>query len=86
MDDVKLLSPATNFAIVQLPGRRFPGIVVQGDSLQNFITDLEAAVKETDPAEREVILVDLIERFVSVRERYEMVLSQQGIERPYFRE
>ena len=28
-----LLTPAWNHAVVQLPGRRFPGVVFQGDSL-----------------------------------------------------
>lgn len=40
MDDAKLLSEPTNDAVVQLPGRAFPGVVFQGDSSQTA-RDLE---------------------------------------------
>jgi hypothetical protein len=30
---VKLLTPPFNYAVVQLPGRKYPGVVFQGDSL-----------------------------------------------------
>jgi hypothetical protein len=37
MTDAKLLSEPKNYAIVQLPQRRFPGVVFQGDSLNILI-------------------------------------------------
>jgi hypothetical protein len=40
-DSVKLLGPSINFAIVQLPGRRYPGVVVQGDTLENLVRQIE---------------------------------------------
>ncbi len=39
-ETAKLLSPAVNFAVVQLPGRRYPGVVVQGDTLDNLVKQL----------------------------------------------
>ena len=30
---VELLTPPFNYAVVQLPGRKYPGVVFQGDSL-----------------------------------------------------
>ena len=42
MDDVaKLLSKPTNYAVVQLPGRSYPGTVIQGDSLQTLVLRLQ---------------------------------------------
>jgi hypothetical protein len=37
---VEVLSEATNSAVVRMPGRRFPGAVIQGDSLHALYTDL----------------------------------------------
>ncbi len=34
---VVLLSGPTNYAVVQLPGRKFPGVVIQGDSLHAMV-------------------------------------------------
>jgi hypothetical protein len=32
-----LLTPPHNYAVIQLPTRNFPGVVVQGDSLSNLV-------------------------------------------------
>jgi hypothetical protein len=40
-DTAQLLSPATNSAVVHLPGRRFPGVVVQGDTLNGLVRNLK---------------------------------------------
>lgn len=83
MADVKLLSEPTNYAVVHLPGRAFPGIVFQGDSLASFVGDLEQAIAEPDPSERAVALDDLIERLRAIKSRYEDVLAREGIPLPY---
>lgn len=62
MSDVKLLSEPTNYAVVHLPGRDFPGVVFQGDSLNSIIADLEEAVRTNDPDEKSFTLRDVIER------------------------
>jgi len=85
MDDVKLLSEPTNYAVVQLPGRAFPGVVFQGDSLDSFIADLEEAIRTNDPDEKTITLRDVIERLRGVQAHYEAVLSREGIELPYTR-
>ncbi len=38
--EVKLLTLPTNFAVVQLPERSFPGVVVQGDTLNSIVESL----------------------------------------------
>lgn len=49
---VEVLSDALNRAVVRMPGRRFPGIVVQGDRL----VSLTAAAR--DAADRAQVLGD----------------------------
>ena len=37
----KILEVGANGAVVQLPERKYPGIVIQGDSLSVLISDFE---------------------------------------------
>ncbi|MGN7806027.1 DUF6959 family protein [Ensifer sp. 22521] len=78
----KLLTEPTNYAVVQLPNRQFPGVVFQGDSLYGFIVGLEFAAAEAAPLERSAALADVIERLNAIRAYYEAVLSGAGIRRP----
>jgi hypothetical protein len=36
VEPIRVLSSASNYAVVQMPGRRFPGMVVQGDRLREW--------------------------------------------------
>ncbi len=83
MDDPKLLSKPTNYAVVQLPGRAFPGVVFQGDSLNALIADLREVAVEIDADERDFALRDMIERLSGVQNNYERVLAEKGIPLPY---
>ena len=84
MAEAKLLTPPHNYAVVHLPERAFPGIVVQGDSFHTIVRDIEDALD--DPQEREAILSDLLDRLREVRSYYEKVLVENGIDRPYSRD
>lgn len=46
-----LLTGAHNYAVVQLPGRKFPGVVFQGDSLYALRESLAQLAQETSPVE-----------------------------------
>jgi len=85
MTDAKLLSEATNYAVVHLPGRAFPGVVFQGDSLNILISDLERVSNERDPSEREATLRFVIENLREAQARYETVLKAEGMSLPYQR-
>jgi hypothetical protein len=56
----KALSDATNYAVVQLPGRAFPGVVIQGDSLHSLIAEIEEAGATNDPDEQKNILNEVV--------------------------
>lgn len=83
MSEVRLLTPAANYAVVHLPGRQFPGVVFQGDSLNMLISELERAATATDPEERDKELAYVLERLRDIRIGYEAVLSREGIQLPY---
>lgn len=83
MTDVKLLSEPTNYAVVQLPERRFPGVVFQGDSLHNLINDIKAAAAEPIESERHLLLNDVIQHLETIQNRYENVLAENEIKLPY---
>jgi hypothetical protein len=85
MSEVRLLSEPRNYAVVHLPGRAFPGVVFQGDSLAILIGELEEAAAEENADERNASLADVIERLREVRSHYEAVLQREGMKLPYFR-
>lgn len=47
-NDIVRLSSSPNAAVVQLPERKHPGVVVQGDSLQNLDALLDSAEQELE--------------------------------------
>ena len=83
MDVADLLSEPTNYAVVQIPGRAFPGVVFQGDSLAILISDIETASMESDAQERQASLAEVLERLRNVQTHYETVLRGRGIQLPY---
>lgn len=82
----KLLSPPHNFAVVQLPQRRFPGVVFQGDTLNAFEERLRriiGQIRERVGDEELFELEELCNELAEVRSGYELVLAQTGISPPY---
>jgi hypothetical protein len=85
-NSVELLSDATNYAIVQLPGRKFPGVVVQGDSLHSMVTRLIRlrALSETDGNdELSAGLEELLEVLSGALRRFETTCTARGLNLPY---
>lgn len=83
MSEVRLLSAPANYAVVQLPGRHFPGVVFQGDSRNILIQTLESVESEADPFERAFALAQIVEDLQAIRSGYEAVLKDAGIALPY---
>lgn len=85
-ESVELLSPPTNYAVVHLPGRKFPGVVFQGDSLHNLlrrITELRELTGKYGDDEVATSLSELSESLSEVIQHYEAVCSNRGIPLPY---
>jgi hypothetical protein len=80
-----LLSAPTNYAVVQLPNRQFPGIVFQGDSTYSIFTNLRrlqasGCIQDEDMSAE---LEDLVDLFREIVTSYENVLARHGIALPY---
>jgi hypothetical protein len=87
--EVTILDDATNATVAKLPWRKFPGVVIQGDSLKILHDDvLEAitALREHDHQTASEVLGDISERIADLLARYEAALSAVGLDLPYPKE
>ena len=81
-----LLSPPANFAVIQLPLRNYPGIVVQGDTMHSIliqlrnITDLMSSGNLDEASEE---LEDIINTLSPPLYNYEEICKNNGIKLPY---
>jgi hypothetical protein len=82
--ELEVFSTATNQAVLQMPGRRFPGLVIQGDALWNLhevakgvVADLRGGGRPFEEAQE---LADQLHGFL---EHYEATLNAYRIPLPY---
>jgi hypothetical protein len=85
--EVQLLSRAGNWAVVQLPGRAYPGIHVQGDNFAALRMELAEAARALRDGPGNVDALDkldhAVEEMAAMLDFYESVLSEHGLRRPY---
>ena len=82
-DRAELLTPPHNYAVVQLPTRRYPGVVFQGDSLSILCegaTSVAELARDSAAFEEAVLLRDDLN---AILRGYIAVLEQRGIELPF---
>lgn len=84
--ELTVYSAASNLAIIEVPGRRSPGSVIQGDSLL-ILCKLARSIHEraVQASDQELIdeaaeLLDLLQERLR---HYEATLKQHGIELSY---
>ena len=84
--EIEVFSQTTNAAVVRMPTRRFPGMVIQGDSLHilyrlaDSIAKTAASSANAEFGSDAEQLKDFLARYVS---SYEDVLKSHGMELPY---
>ena len=76
----ELLTDAQNFAIIQLPGRKFPGVVVQGDTLSELVRVLESV---KDGAQGDDRTQEVLETLSEALQWYKSVCRNKGINLPF---
>ena len=84
--EIEVFSQASNYGIVRMPGRNYPGSVIQGDSLRNLLARIEEIEERTKySTDKELIdIVSGIKELLAGRlAHYEAVLKEHGIEIPY---
>src|SRR5262245_50549089 len=85
-DTANILSHVPNSGVVQMPGRRFPGIVIQGDTLSSLfdsVRSLLAEFKTRRDRERYFGTLSFAEQLQDQLLHYEQILSERGIGLPY---
>lgn len=72
-----------NVAVLRLPGRRFPGALVQGDTMKMVLGIIEEAMNADDPVDARAALTEVHELISSVVTTYETALTRAGERLPY---
>jgi len=83
---IEILDNAINAVVVKLPGRKFPGIVIQGDSLSILFSsarELKELCEKNGSEEALDLALDLFNQLSIYIGYYEAVLTAHGIEKPY---
>ncbi|MFD3623119.1 DUF6959 family protein [Streptomyces sp. NPDC058698] len=84
--EAELFTDGGNDAVVRLPGRRFPGVLMQGDSLHILRSDLAEVVESCergDLAEARDSAGLLLASLDALLTRYADALQAHEIPRPY---
>ncbi|MET7424750.1 hypothetical protein [Dactylosporangium sp. NPDC005555] len=86
--EVEMIPGQNNYAVLRLPGRRFPGVLVQGDSLSVLTGEVQRALDllrsgETAAAEEE--LAYAASHLAAIVDGYVRVLDAAGMPLPFER-
>jgi hypothetical protein len=87
--EIDVFSEECNCGIVGMPGRRFPGCVVQGDDLASLLVAAERVhdlARDTENAELIGASSELRDLLSSRLQHYERVLTEHGMSLPYYRQ
>jgi len=85
-----ILDTSGNFAVIQMPGRRFPAVAIPGDSLHTLCDDLSELVQglanALGPEHEQVECAQaILQSLEGRRDYYESVLKRAGIALPYLK-
>ncbi|MEV7000481.1 hypothetical protein AB0N62_22715 [Streptomyces sp. NPDC093982] len=84
--EAELFTDGGNEAVVRLPGRRFPGVLIQGDSLHVLRSDVAEVVEACERdrlAEAAESAGTVLASLDALLTRYATALERHEIERPY---
>lgn len=82
--EVELIEHITNCAVVRVHPRRFPGVVVQGDTLDNLLSLAERAEQRSTPGtDAADALAMLREDLTALRDTYVSVPRRHGWTLPF---
>ncbi|MFE0458530.1 DUF6959 family protein [Kitasatospora sp. NPDC058965] len=82
----ELFTDPGNNAVVRLPPRRFPGVLIQGDSLSVIraeVAEILEACDRGDVGEAHEVAALLLADLDGLLARYAAALEDHGIARPY---
>jgi hypothetical protein len=86
VEPIEIYSDATNAAVMRHPSRRFPGVLVQGDTLSNLCSradSLCAAIRPQIDVDNFFELNELRNDLWSLLTHYKAVLGEHAIALPF---
>jgi hypothetical protein len=84
--EVEVFSETVNCPVLRMPQRRFPGVLVQGDSLailQGLADEILELSACGDKEELALAVRMLKDKVAGYLDSYERTMSQSGLELPY---
>lgn len=82
--EAELLTDQGNNAVLRLPGRKFPGVLMQGDSLHALVETVREAVSAIEAGQDAADIVrGIAAELEEVQARYDAALSAHGLAKPY---
>ena len=85
-EEVEIFSDSTNQAVMKHPGRNYPGLLLQGDTLYSICRDLDEVCREIRRGNAEGAFEELNELRNSMwgkLNHYKTVLGEHEIELPF---
>ena len=78
---VEIFAEETNFAVIKIPNRKYPGILIQGDSLMGLLGTAKEAMElfDTDKEEATEALKNLYEELKWRCEAYQDACKENQI-------
>jgi hypothetical protein len=84
--ELEMLSDTINCPVVVVPGRRFPGVVIQGDSLKillDMVEEIRQLTASSHNDEVDAVAERLKGKLSDYLGEYEAVMRKHGRELPY---
>jgi len=81
IENVEIYSDQSSMPVVRHPGRKFPGLLVQGDTLHALCVQTAVALSDSPDAVDE--LRDLHGTLLAMLEHYKSVLDEHQISLPF---
>lgn len=84
IETVEIYSDATNAAVMRHPDRRFPGVLIQGDTLDSLVRRIGSVQREEGGAEEAAAeLAEIHEELEELLRHYKSVLASHALELPF---
>jgi|GEM_PF-1789236 len=84
--DVALLDSTGNVAVVQVAQRRFPGVLIQGDTLFTILQDVQYAQQMATSGDQDELMITLQmleEKWSTALNVFEKVCLERNLGLPY---
>lgn len=81
VENVEIFSGQSNSPVIRCPGRRFPGVLVQGDTLHMLCA--HAAEALSDSPEARIALQELHTKLLGMLAHYKTVLHEHRVPLPF---